>query len=64
MERKGEDTRTIMEGDFNTRTGTKRGEVKYMIEEGEDRVREFKDRKVNKERRILMKRIEELSWSI
>lgn len=59
MEKEG--VRTLIGGDFNARTGRLGGRVG---EEEEEEGRMSKDEKVNGEGRLLVRRLEEVGWSI
>lgn len=57
--------KTVLGGDFNARTGEEEGGV--SIEEGWDYGagrKRSKDKKVNKEGRMLIERLKELGWEI
>jgi len=63
MEEKEEGVKTIIGGDFNTRTEREGGRLS-MAEEEEGVGRKSKDGKINKEGRILVKGIRESGWFI
>lgn len=65
MEEKEQRVRTIVGGDFNARTGVEGrgvGEGEGMRREGQGR--KSKDKKLDREGRILIKFIEERGWGI
>lgn len=65
MEDKGEGVKTILGNDFNARTGEEGGgavEGEEMVEEG--RGRRSKDKRVDREGRILIEFVEERGWGI
>lgn len=67
MERKEEEFRVIIGGDFNARTGREGGRLGELEDEHRSEARKSrnsKDRKMNKERKKLVEMIEERGWSI
>ncbi|KMQ88292.1 hypothetical protein RF55_12246 [Lasius niger] len=63
MEGVGGRVKTIIGGDFNARTGELGGGTEEGEEESGERGRS-KDKKVNRERRLLVDRLEEVGWTI
>lgn len=63
MEGNGDGTRTIIGGDFNARTGEEGGRIGGEEEEEEGTGRRSKDKKVNREGRLL-EWIGERGWSM
>lgn len=61
MEEQDEGIKTIIGRDFNSRTGEKEGGVRG---DGEEEERKSKDKRINKERKIMIEKLEEVSWEI
>lgn len=55
---------TVIEGDFNTRTGEEGGGIREEDWEEMGGGRRSKDRKINREGRLLLERIEKVGWEI
>jgi len=58
VEEKGSETKTIVGGDFNARTGKQGGRWESGMEGGDEGGRKSKDKKVNRERRNLIEALE------
>jgi len=56
--------RTIVGGDFNSRTGKLGGRWESGMERGEEGGRRSRDKKVNREGRYLVEALEEAGWFI
>jgi len=64
MVRKVERIKTILGGDFNAKMGDKRGEIRGEEESEEGGEIKWKNKKINREGRILINTIEEVGWAI
>lgn len=64
MEDKKKGVRKILGGDFNARTGEMGGWWEGRDERGKEEERKSKDKKINKEGRFLVERLEEVGWYI
>lgn len=53
--------KTIIGRDFNAKTGKKGGGVRG---DGEEEERKSKDKKINKEGKIMIEKLEEVDWEI
>lgn len=64
MEEKEEEVRTIIRGDLNARTREREGEISGEKGKEESEGRKSRDKKINAEGRLLLKRLHETGWVI